>query len=161
MGYQDRVVNYWEGVLCQVVDSAHSSNSRVIRSSATLDGRMVGRWYTWFVKNLWHGDDMIQFLAGGSAVTSRGPGTWRKDQGQIETVWLTWPSHKPVSLGGPAVPAHLETWLLQFDQHFDKFAAGMPRDVEHFAAGVAQETLEAMMRRIFVSVTHEWCNSAN
>lgn len=153
--YHGKIVHHWEGVVCEVL-----RNEAVADREHEEDTRALGRMYNWFAENLWRAEDVIQLLAGGAAVTSRGPGRWRRDKGHARSFWLDWPSQKPLAFGGPKENATMETWFLQFDRHFDKFAAGRLATA-HSAAGVAQDMLEAMFRRVFVSVTHEWCNTAN
>lgn len=157
--YHDKVVEHWEGVVCSVLSGSVSSATDDGEGDFD-DGRVLGRVFNWFAENLWRVEDVVQLMSGGAAVTSRGPGRWRKDKNYARGVWLDWPSHKPFALGGPRGNATMEMWFLQFDRHYDKFAAGQ-LGASHSAAGVAKDLLEAMFRRVFVSVTHEWCNSAN
>eukprot|EP00439_Symbiodinium_sp_Y106_P059388 s547_g8.t1 len=72
---------------------------------------------------------------------------------------LEWPSHKTIAMGGrnPAAPVQ-ELWYLRFDEDWEKFAA-MKVDGA-VATGVDQEVMHAIVRRLFVSASHEFCSSA-
>ncbi|CAK9107495.1 unnamed protein product [Durusdinium trenchii] len=149
--YRDQVIDSWEGVICEVMSN---------QSDVPMQ-RILGKWYTWFMSNLWESDDVIEFQKAGSCATSRGPGKWRLDHSQDRIMWLEWPSHKPLSMGGsnPERPV-LEAWRLQFDEEWEKFAA-IRADGRGTATGVDQEVMHSVVRRLFVSVNHEFCNSAN
>lgn len=150
--YGDRVIDSWEGVICEVTGN----------QSQVPMNRIFGKWYTWFESNLWESDDVIEFQNSGACATSRGPGKWRLDQTQERVLWMEWPSHKPIPMGGqnPARPV-LDPWFLKFDEEWEKFAAVKADVTKTSATGVDQEVMHSVVRRLFVSVSHEFCSSAN
>ncbi|CAK8985499.1 Kelch-like protein 5 [Durusdinium trenchii] len=60
--YRDQVIDSWEGVICEVMSN---------QSDVPMQ-RILGKWYTWFMSNLWESDDVIEFQKAGSCATSRG-----------------------------------------------------------------------------------------
>lgn len=151
--YHDKLVSNWEGVICQVVQQSAVGKQ-------DNDAPMHHQSYSWLVDS-WEAEDAIIFRDDGSCVTSRGPGIWRRDQQHDHAVWLEWPSHKPIALGGPDIPQKNQSWFLQFDSEWEKFAAARLDDSSQTAAGVSHNMLQAMVRRLYVSISHEFCNSAN
>lgn len=152
--YHGRRVNHWEGVICEFSDASATS------TIAADNGRPVGFLYTWLRKTVWQAEDLIHFEDGGNAITTRGPGRWRRNPASLRKFWLDWPATKPKALGGVGNNVTMVTWNLQFDQHYEKFAAVQAGTAES-AAGVSADIFAAIERRIFVSITHEWCSSAN
>lgn len=97
--YHGTVVHSWEGVVCEVLRHKRNTSNMGLLTSISSDKRMLSHWYAWFTDSLWHSDDTIEFHAGGVAVSTRGPGTWRVDESQVRGIWLNWPSHRPATLG--------------------------------------------------------------
>jgi len=152
--YHGTVVHGWEGVVCEVLGAG--------AAAAAARGPSPERIYAWVEESLWHAEDSLQFQRGGLVASSRGPGRWRRAANFSQGLWLDWPSQRPPALGGPpGAEAVEETWFLQFGADFDKFAAAFAGAPSRSAAGWAGEVLETMVRRLFVSVNHEFCNTAN
>ncbi|CAE7634602.1 FASTKD3 [Symbiodinium sp. KB8] len=150
--FKNEVIQSWEGVVCEVTRLHNRTASRAFENA-------FGKWYAWFHSNLWESEDVITLQKDGSAVTSRGMGKWHLDRSQERAMTLEWPSHKTTAMGGRnAAPPVQELWYLRFDEDWEKFAA--MRVDGAVATGVDQEVMHAIVRRLFVSASHEFCSSA-
>lgn len=153
--YHEQVVRTWEGVVCKVLAGPTALTDALEHtqenSTAGAVGCMLDRTYFWMVGSMMCNEVQIRLEAGGEVHTTRGPGRWRRDQSSAQEIWLEWPS-----TGG-----EMETWYLRFEDRCEKFAAAMIDKPGSTAAGVSEAMLESMLRRIFVSVNHEFCNTAN
>eukprot|EP00933_Yihiella_yeosuensis_P027650 TRINITY_DN21551_c0_g1_i1.p1 TRINITY_DN21551_c0_g1~~TRINITY_DN21551_c0_g1_i1.p1 ORF type:complete len:323 (-),score=50.68 TRINITY_DN21551_c0_g1_i1:99-947(-) len=158
--YHGKVVHSWEGVICEVLPRPPTPQ---LEEAAASDVKhpIIGPWYSWIVDSLCASDDVIEFQSGGGCATSRGPGRWWADKNEKRGVWLSWPSHKPASLGGSDKPQVEESWYLHFDEDWQKFAAARVDGGKQTAAGMTRSVFDAMLRRLFVSLSHEFCTSAN
>mmetsp|Transcript_2864 Transcript_2864/g.5555 ORF Transcript_2864/g.5555 Transcript_2864/m.5555 type:complete len:516 (-) Transcript_2864:8-1555(-) len=155
--YHDKIVKTWEGVVCKVLAARASPSEDLSLPETSTEGAigcMLDRTYYWMTGSMMCNKVQIRLEANGEAKTTRGVGRWYRDKSHEFGIWFEWPSEQADQ------EPRTERWYLGFEERCEKFAAAVP-ETGNTAAGVSEGMLETMLRRVFVSVNHEFCNSAN
>eukprot|EP00931_Biecheleriopsis_adriatica_P085858 TRINITY_DN60641_c0_g1_i1.p1 TRINITY_DN60641_c0_g1~~TRINITY_DN60641_c0_g1_i1.p1 ORF type:complete len:492 (+),score=89.56 TRINITY_DN60641_c0_g1_i1:44-1519(+) len=151
------VVNRWEGIALEVLTGA------AVPLAAATPGidKVVGRWYHWLESNLLCSDANIFLKADGEVIVPWGTGRWHREEkfageNRGETfigILFDWQAsdHKD-AMHRQWAPGK---WLLRFSETGEKFMAVFTSDHRRNAAGVSEDMLSSLRRRLFLSVDLE------